>query len=634
MKRVVFIIGVSGSGKSTVGTLLASRMNIRFYDGDYFHPASNIKKMANKIALTDEDRWPWLEAINARANEPGMAIFACSALNEKYRQKLIEGLRPEEVLWVVLNGSFEVIDERMKQRSDHFMPVDLLQSQFELWEKPVYGFHIDIEQGLDEIIKHIEEEMNNPKSQFGLIGLGVMGKSLVRNLARKGISLSLYNRHIDGVEEDVAQTFIKDYAEDLGSAKGFDNLEAFVNSIARPRKIMMMVNAGLAVDAVISELRPLLSSGDVIIDGGNSHFKDTERRAAELESIRIDYIGTGVSGGEKGALEGPSIMPGGTTSAYPKVAEYLESIAARDKDNQPCCAYMGSGGSGHFVKMVHNGIEYAEMQLIAEVYTILRHRNGLSPDKVADIFEEWCQADLSSYLLEITYQILRRKEGEKYLIDLILDKAGNKGTGSWTTIAAAELGVPITLITSALYARYTSSFKQERVEASQKYSPLKGFNQQIDIEQLKGAYKIARLINHHQGIHLIEAASTEYNWNLNFPEIARVWTNGCIIRSSLMQDLVSVLSETQRILQYSSIISQVDMHREDLASVVSLGAKSQLALPCFSAAATFINTYSQAHSSANIIQAQRDFFGAHTYKRVDDPNGPSHHTIWETEIAQ
>jgi len=634
MKRVIFIIGVSGSGKSTVGTLLGSRMNIRFYDGDYFHPASNIKKMANKIALTDEDRWPWLEAINTKAKEPGRAIFACSALNEKYRQKLVEGLQPEEVLWVVLNGSFELIDERMKQRSDHFMPVDLLQSQFELWEKPVYGYHIDIGKGLDEIIKQIKEEMNNPKSQFGLIGLGVMGKSLVRNLARRGISLSLYNRHIDGVEEDVAQTFIKAYPEDLAGAKGFDNLEAFVSSIAQPRKIMMMVNAGLAVDAVISELRPLLSSGDVIIDGGNSHYKDTERRAAELESIRIDYIGTGVSGGEKGALEGPSIMPGGTTSAYPKVAEYLESIAARDKDDQACCAYMGSGGSGHFVKMVHNGIEYAEMQLIAEVYTILRQRNGLSPDKIADIFEAWCQTDLNSYLLEITYQILRRKEGEEYLIDLILDKAGNKGTGSWTTIAAAELGVPITLITSALYARYTSSFKQERVEASQKYSPLNGFDQQIDIEQLKGAYKVARLINHHQGIHLIDAASNEYKWSLNFPEIARVWTNGCIIRSSLMQDLVGVLRETQRILQYPSIIHQVDLHRDDLASVVSLGAKAQLALPCFSAAATFINTYSQAHSSANIIQAQRDFFGAHTYKRVDDPNGPSHHTIWETEIAQ
>lgn len=633
MKKAIFIIGVSGSGKSTVGTMLSSRNKIRFHDGDYFHPASNIKKMANKIALNDEDRWPWLEAINQKAREPGVAIFACSALNEKYRQKLTEGLSPKDVLWVVLNGSFSIIDERMKQRSDHFMPVDLLQSQFSLWEKPVYGLHIDVSKGLDQIVMQIEEEMEHPKTQFGLIGLGVMGKSLARNLARKGIALSLFNRHTEGIEENVAIDFIAEHHDELSLAQGYDDLAAFVDSIAQPRKIMMMVNAGLAVDAVISELRQLLSAGDVIIDGGNSHYKDTERRAAELESIRIDYIGTGVSGGEKGALEGPSIMPGGTTTAYPKVADFLESISAKDALGKACCAYMGSGGSGHFVKMVHNGIEYAEMQLIAEVYTIFRNLNGFSPDTIADIFESWCQTDLNSYLLEITHQILRKKEGETFLIDLILDKAGNKGTGSWTTIAAAELGVPITLITSALFARYTSAFKNERVLASQKYSGSQKTMSPINIDEIQGAYRIARVINHHQGIHLLDAASLEYHWDLNFPEIARVWTNGCIIRSSLMQDLIAVLSSTQRLLQDSSIIALVEKHRLHLASVVSTGSLAEQSLPCLSAAATYINTYTMEQSSANIIQAQRDFFGAHTYRRVDDPEGPAHHTIWESEFT-
>jgi 6-phosphogluconate dehydrogenase len=327
-------------------------------------------------------------------------------------------------------------------------------------------------------------------------------------------------------------------------------------------------------------------------------------------------------------LKGPSIMPGGTRSAYPKVAKYLEKIAAKDDNNLSCCTYIGKGGSGHFVKMVHNGIEYAEMQLIAEMYSMLRNVNGLSHVEIADLFDDWCQSDLSSYLLEITTQILRKKEGDQYVVDLILDSAGNKGTGGWTTIAAAELGVPITMITNALFARFTSSFKDERIEASQKYENTENISQKLSIDNLKGAYTIARIINHHQGIHLIDEASQQYDWELNLPEIARIWTNGCIIRSVLMKKLIAILIDTTRILQHDEMRVRVQPHISQLGMVVASGHISGISIPCLSAASDFINTYVNAQSSANIIQAQRDFFGAHTYKRADDPNGPSHHTIW------
>ena len=463
-------------------------------------------------------------------------------------------------------------------------------------------------------------------SEFGLIGLGVMGKSLSRNLANKGFKLSLFNRHVDGTEEDVAVDFVKSFPE-LQEASGFDDLGQFVNSIAAPRKVMLMVNAGKPVDAVIGQLIPLLDRGDVIIDGGNSHYKQTDQRAALLAENGIEFIGTGVSGGEEGALKGPSIMPGGSSDAYSKAAPYLEAIAAKDSEGNGCCAHVGEGGAGHFVKMVHNGIEYAEMQLIAECYSLLRYVGGHDHEAIADLFDAWCERDLGSYLLEISAQILRKKDGDQYVIDQILDKAGNKGTGSWTTIAAAELGVPITMITGALFARYTSAFKSERANSDQLYG-LGVESSIVNLVELEGAYRIARIANHHQGLHLIDAASETYNWNLNFSEIARIWTNGCIIRSKLMKDLIGVLGSTQRLLQHSDLIDVVQKHRLDLAEIVAQGHQTYCSIPCLSAASDFINTYTQAQSSANMIQAQRDFFGAHTYKRVDDPAGPSHHTIW------
>jgi 6-phosphogluconate dehydrogenase len=453
------------------------------------------------------------------------------------------------------------------------------------------------------------------KKEFGLVGLGVMGKSLSRNLAGKGYKLALFNRHITGKEEDVAIQFVSAFQE-LAQAQGFDDLKAFVQSLDRPRKIFLMVNAGAATDAVIEDLIPLLDPGDIIMDGGNSFYKDTQRRMERLAELGLHFLGCGVSGGEKGALEGPSIMPGGAQAAYGMVQPYLESIAAKDNNAQPCCTYIGNGGAGHFVKMVHNGIEYAEMQLIAEVYFILRQGMGYSPDAIAAIFEQWLKTDAASYLLEITVDILRVREGTGWLLDEVLDAASNKGTGGWATAAAAELGVPATMISEALFARYLSAFVKERSTAAQGFvNAHTTFTQ--DTDHLRDAYQLARIINHHQGIHLIDAASTTYHWGLNLPELARVWTNGCIIRSVLMEQLIAALKDTNRLLLYPNLGQKAQNFKQNLSETVINALTAGLEIPCLSVALNFLNGYTNIHSPMNIIQAQRDYFGAHTYVRRD-----------------
>ena len=355
--------------------------------------------------------------------------------------------------------------------------------------------------------------------------------------------------------------------------------------------------------------------------------QDTERRMKSCREKGLLYLGTGVSGGEEGALKGPSIMPGGSEAAYLLAKDFLEKIAAKDVAGASCCTRIGDGGSGHFVKMVHNGIEYAEMQLIAECYALLRWGKNAEPNEIADIMQHWLNTGSNSYLLEITIDILRKQEGEDWLIDLILDQAGNKGTGSWTTIAACELGVAIPTISAALFARYQSAFKTERLKAQTIYQ--KSYQKvNIQAEQIKAAYELARVINHHQGFHLIDAASEQYQWDIDLSALARIWTNGCIIRSELMQNLVEIVKENPRLLQTSAIGLQVGTQRDDLAALVSDACQAGLAIPCFSSSLQYLNTYIQGQSSANIIQAQRDYFGAHTYRRVDDPEGKSHHTIW------
>ncbi|MFT4532793.1 MAG: 6-phosphogluconate dehydrogenase [Saprospiraceae bacterium] len=624
--RVYFICGVSGCGKSTVGRALSKKIDLPFFDGDDFHPKENVAKMASGQPLDDKDRKRWLTAINKliSQSEDGL-IVACSALKEKYRAQLSEDIT-KKIHWIFLNGDFDLIYNRMISRIDHFMGPNLLQSQFDILEIPNYAIECDIKYSVEKIVQNIRIQTLQMKKQLGLIGLGVMGKSLARNFADKGISLSLYNRFVKGSEDEIAKNFIESYPV-LDTAEGHEDLQEFVQSLKTPRTVFLMISAGAAVDDTIEKLIPLLDKGDLIIDGGNSHYKLTQERNDKLSAHGIYFIGTGVSGGEEGALKGPSIMPGGEPEAYAICKDALEAIAAKDINGGSCCGYIGKGGAGHFVKMVHNGMEYAEMQFLAEIYGLLRYSAGYDTDFIANLFETWTKTDLNSYLLEITIEVLRKKEDDIHLVDIILDKAGNKGTGSWTTIAACELGVPVNTLTAALFARYQSAFKEERQSAEKLYG--KQFNKrEIDLTSLADAYKVARIINHHQGIQLIYAASESYNWNIDMPEVARIWTNGCIIRSELMEDLKVKLKEEPILLKHTTYVNIVNNGMESLRKVCSQAILSGSAIPCLNSALTYVETYINEQSTANIIQGQRDYFGAHRYQRKDDPIGPSHHTIW------
>lgn len=619
-------MGVSGVGKSTIGNLLAATLNIPFFDGDDYHPESNILKMSKGEALNDIDRLGWLQTLNKLAlkhTTNNGCVIVCSALKEKYRDILSVNIQ-ENLKWIFLHGTFNQITERINNREGHFMSSSLLKSQFDILEEPKNAIKVDISLTPNNIIEMIKKELLE-KTAFGLFGLGVMGKSLSRNLANKGFKISLFNRHVAGKEENIAVNFKNDYKE-LSTALPFDDIASFVNSLQTPRKIMLMVNAGKIIDAVIEDLLPFLSDGDILIDGGNSNYNKTKERFDYLKSKNINFIGAGVSGGEEGALKGPSIMPGGAKETYKEIKPYLEAIAAKDNNNLPCCTHIGTEGSGHFVKMVHNGIEYVEMQLLAEIYTILKYQ-GNNPDEIATILESYKETT-NSYLLEVTIDILRKKEGNDWLVNKIMDKAGNKGTGNWTTISTAELGVPSTMIASALFARYTSFYKEERVTASKNLNSETSSSLNINNDDLLKAYQFARIMNHYQGFKLINQASISYNWDLNLSELSRIWTNGCIIKSDLMVELVSIFKTTDNLLTNNQIIKQLKTLKPSIKKVVSECVLNELAIPNLSESINFLNSFAVANSSANLIQAQRDYFGAHTYQRKDEDSGKFHHTNW------
>lgn len=623
-------MGVSASGKTTVGKTLSQSLNIPFFDADDFHPPSNKQKMADGIPLTDDDRLDWLLSLNKLAIEQSVlngCVIACSALKKSYRVLLQQKIK-SPVKWIFLDGGFELLKQRLSERKEHFMPVSLLQSQFDTLEKPDDAFCVSVDLTPEQINKQILDELS--KSEFGLIGLGVMGKSLSRNIASKGFSLSIYNRFAAGKEENIAANFQKEFAE-LSEAKPFEDLEKFIKSLQRPRKIFLMIQAGKTVDAVVEQLLPYLESGDVIMDGGNSHYLDTERRIRFLNEKGIRFLGVGVSGGEEGALNGPAIMPGGNREAYESVSYILESIAAKDSKNNACCGFVGKGGSGHFVKMVHNGIEYAEMQLLAEIYQVFKYGLGLSNDATAKMLNAWRSTEAGSYLLEITIEILQRKENGASLLDKVLDKAGNKGTGNWTTVAASELGVPISVLTAALFARYISAFKEMRVEASKVLPADKKVNFMLDAETIRKAYQLARWVNHHQGIHLISEASLKYEWDLNLSEITRIWTNGCIIRSKLMENLCDYLKEGSQLLMNQNVVELIKKSKDSLKELTINAIQNDLSVSCFSEALNYLNAYSQKDSSADLIQAQRDYFGAHLYQRKDDNSGKQYHSDWNPD---
>lgn len=468
------------------------------------------------------------------------------------------------------------------------------------------------------------------KSDIGLIGLAVMGENLVLNMESKGFRVSVYNRTVEKVDK-----FVQGRGKDK-NIFGARSLEEFVSSLKSPRKVFLMVKAGQAVDDFIEKLIPVLDPGDVIIDGGNTHFPDTARRTAYVESKGLLYIGTGVSGGEEGALKGPSMMPGGSPAAWPLVKPIFQGICAKVENGQPCCDWVGEGGAGHFVKMVHNGIEYGDIQLICECYHIMKELLGMSNEEMHETFAEWNKGDLDSYLVEITRDILAKKDEDgNYVLDYILDTAGQKGTGKWTAISALDAGVPLTLIGESVFARCLSAQKEERVAASkilQGPAPAK-FNgdRKAFLEDLRKALFAAKVVSYAQGYALMKAAAKEYGWNLNYGGIALMWRGGCIIRSVFLGKIKEAFDnnpEIANILLDPYFSGKLAEAQSGWRNVLAQAIVNGVPAPCLSAALEYYDGYRCERLPANLLQAQRDFFGAHTYERTDMPRGQFFHTNW------
>lgn len=471
------------------------------------------------------------------------------------------------------------------------------------------------------------------KQQIGVVGMAVMGKNLALNIESRGYSVALFNRTgaktTAVVEEHPDKNFKATYT-----------IEEFVQSIEKPRRILLMVKAGPATDATIQELLPHLDKGDILIDGGNTFFKDTMRRNEELANSGINFIGTGVSGGEEGALKGPSIMPGGQKEAYELVAPILEQISAKAEDGAPCVTYIGPNGAGHYVKMVHNGIEYGDMQLIAESYDLMKNILNLSVEEMADIFKEWNQGELDSYLIEITADILTRKDDEgtgKPVVDVILDAAGNKGTGKWTSQSALDLGVPLPLITESVFARYISAYKEERVQASKILSRTNDFEFTGDkkelVEKIREALYFSKIMSYAQGFAQLRVASKEFDWDLPFGEIAKIWRAGCIIRARFLQKITDAYDknpEIENLLLDDYFVEITKKYQQSVRDVVALAVQAGVPVPTFSSAIAYFDSYRAERLPANIIQAQRDYFGAHTYERVDK-EGIFHYSWYHEE---
>ena len=467
------------------------------------------------------------------------------------------------------------------------------------------------------------------KADIGLIGLAVMGENLVMNMESKGFTVAVFNRTTSKVD---------DFVNGRAAGKnviGCHSLEELIENLEKPRKVFMMIKAGQAVDDMIDRLLPLLDDGDIIIDGGNSHFPDTSRRTAYVESKGKRYIGTGVSGGEEGALKGPSMMPGGSPEAWQYVKPIFQAICAKVEDGSPCCDWVGENGAGHFVKMVHNGIEYGDMQLICESYQLLKDGLGLTNDELHEVFADWNKTELDSYLIEITRDILGyRDENGDATVDLILDRAGQKGTGKWTGIAALEEATPLTLICEAVFARCLSAQKDERVKAADRFPKtlpeFKGDKKEF-IEKVRKALYASKIVSYAQGYTLMRSAAKTYGWNLNYGGIALMWRGGCIIRSVFLGKIKEAFDrdpELENLIMddyFAGVLKTlVPAWRDVVAYAVSAG----IPMPAFSAALSWFDGYTTARLPANLLQAQRDYFGAHTYERVDRERGEFFHTNW------
>jgi 6-phosphogluconate dehydrogenase len=469
------------------------------------------------------------------------------------------------------------------------------------------------------------------KADIGLIGLAVMGQNLVLNMNDKGFGVAVFNRTVSKVDE-----FLADAAKGRPTIVGARSIEEFVGLLQRPRKIMLMVKAGGAVDEFIELLLPHLEPGDLVIDGGNSHFPDTIRRTKYLDGKGFLYIGTGVSGGEEGARTGPAMMPGGNPRAWPLVKKIFQAICAKTPEGDPCCDWIGEDGAGHYVKMVHNGIEYGDMQLICEAYDIMGRLLKMKAPAMHKVFAEWMKGELDSYLIEITRDILAVKdEDKKPLVDKILDTAGQKGTGKWTVISSVDMGIPITLIGEAVYSRCLSALKEERLEASKvlkgvKPEKFRGSAKKF-IEDIRLALLASKIISYAQGYMLMREAAKEYKWNLNYGGIALVWRGGCIIRSAFLGRIKEAFAKNKKLnnLMLDEYFRKVLKKCEpSWRRVVAAAVKNGIPMPAFSTALAFYDGYRSERLPANLLQAQRDYFGAHTYERVDKPRGKFFHTNW------
>ena len=472
--------------------------------------------------------------------------------------------------------------------------------------------------------------MPDTSCDIGLIGLAVMGQNLVLNMNDHGFKVAVFNRTTSKIDD-----FISNEAKGT-RVVGAHSIEAFVGLLKRPRRVMLMVKAGDTVDQMIEHVLPFLEAGDIIIDGGNSLFTDSNRRTKDLGSKGILFIGTGVSGGEEGARFGPSIMPGGNPNAWPHVKDIFQSIAAKVEDGTPCCDWVGEDGAGHYVKMVHNGIEYGDMQLICEAYDLLQRGLGLTADDLHDVFQEWNKGELDSYLIEISSQIFAKKDDDGTpVVDKILDTAGQKGTGKWTIFSALDLGQPVTLIGESVFSRCLSALKEERVAASNllqgpadKTAPL---DRVAFIEDVRRALYCSKIISYAQGYMLLRAAAKENNWNLNMGGIALMWRGGCIIRSRFLGKIKEAFDKNQQIgnlLLDSFFSGALNLYQSSWRKAVVHAVELGVPTPAFSTALAFFDGYRTARLPANLLQAQRDFFGAHTYERIDQPRGQFFHTNW------
>ena len=475
------------------------------------------------------------------------------------------------------------------------------------------------------------------KQQIGVVGMAVMGRNLALNIESRGYSVSIFNRSSSKTDEVIAlhpdKKLVPTYT-----------VEEFVNSLEKPRRILLMVKAGEATDKTIQSLLPHLDKGDILIDGGNTFFQDTIRRNEMLANSGINFIGTGVSGGEEGALKGPAIMPGGQKDAYDLVAPILEEIAAKADDGAPCVTYVGPNGAGHYVKMVHNGIEYGDMQLIAESYDILRRVGGLTVEETAEVFKSWNTGELDSYLIEITADILTKKDPEtgKPMVEVIMDTAGNKGTGKWTSQSALDLGVPLPLITESVFARYISTLKEEREIASKELSPIKvpelsNTEKQALVESVRKGLYFSKIMSYAQGFAQMRVASEEFDWNLNYGEIAKIFRAGCIIRAQFLQKITDAFErdpELKNLLLDKYFLYVTESYQAAVREVVVTAVQAGIPVPTFSSALAYYDSYRSEVLPANLIQAQRDYFGAHTYNRVDKPGVFHFEWAQEREIEQ